>query len=308
MGNLLEERVIDLGNDYEGRVIAVLVKSKIEERTSRAVLYMHGFNDYFFQNEMAQEFNEHGFNFYALDLRKYGRSLLPDQTFNDARDLSIYFREMLNALEIIRAEGHRHIVLGGHSTGGLIATLFAQMYDHLIDGLWLNSPFFEFNYNWIFRKVLIPTASCLGRFMPNVSVPGGFSKQYGISLHKTERGEWDYDLHLKPHIPPKVSMGWIRAVHEGHKQFNKGIMLDIPVLIMCSAQSSSVSKKWDNLAMKSDIILDVDTIKKKSGLIDGDVTLMSIENAIHDLVLSTKEVRAKVYRELFGWMNQKIRV
>ncbi len=30
-------------------------------------------SDYFFQTEMADQFNQHGYDFYALDLRKYGR-------------------------------------------------------------------------------------------------------------------------------------------------------------------------------------------------------------------------------------------
>ncbi len=29
-----------------------------------------------FQTEMAEQFNQHGYDFYALDLRKYGRSHL----------------------------------------------------------------------------------------------------------------------------------------------------------------------------------------------------------------------------------------
>ena len=58
--------------DYEGKVIATLIRKKAQKSTHKAVLYIHGFIDYFFQTEMAEKFNEQGFDFYALDLRKYG--------------------------------------------------------------------------------------------------------------------------------------------------------------------------------------------------------------------------------------------
>ncbi len=44
---------------------------KSPQNTQKAVLYIHGFIDYFFQTEMAEQFNQHGYDFYALDLRKY---------------------------------------------------------------------------------------------------------------------------------------------------------------------------------------------------------------------------------------------
>ena len=46
-----------------------------ESRISKAsVLYIHGFNDYFFQRELAQKMDSAGYSFYAIDLHKYGRS------------------------------------------------------------------------------------------------------------------------------------------------------------------------------------------------------------------------------------------
>ena len=39
------------------------------------MLYLHGWNDYFFQTHLADAFAALGFDFYALDLRRYGRSL-----------------------------------------------------------------------------------------------------------------------------------------------------------------------------------------------------------------------------------------
>ena len=62
--------------------MATLVRRRADAPTRRAVLYLHGFVDYFFQTHLAEFFTDRGFDFYALDLRKYGRSLLPHQTPN----------------------------------------------------------------------------------------------------------------------------------------------------------------------------------------------------------------------------------
>ena len=55
---------------------------------------MHGFADYFFQTGYAEWWTERGYDFYALDLRKYGRSLRPHQTPNYVTDLREYFAEL----------------------------------------------------------------------------------------------------------------------------------------------------------------------------------------------------------------------
>ena len=54
------------------------------------MLYLHGFNDYFFQTHLADAWLEAGFDFYALDLRKYGRSLGEHQTPNYITSLEAY--------------------------------------------------------------------------------------------------------------------------------------------------------------------------------------------------------------------------
>lgn len=304
MNNKIQEQILRLPDDYEGRAIAVLTKIKSESTSEKGTLYIHGFNDYFFQTEMAERFNREGYNFYALDLRRYGRALLPHQTFNDVRNLRAYFREILDAIKIMKAEGNSTILLGGHSTGGLIVSLFCQDYWHLIQGVWMNSPFFEFNKSYITRKIVIPCVSLIGRRYPSKRVPGGFSKQYGVSLHKSEKGEWDYDLRLKPHVPPAVSAGWIRAIYKGHQRLNKGIHIGVPVLILHSSKSASVNTKWSDKARNSDIILNVKSIVRKAEKLDGKIELIAIEGGMHDLFLSSSDVREDAFSKLFDWIRR----
>ncbi|PZM92891.1 MAG: lysophospholipase, partial [Actinobacteria bacterium] len=94
LGEPFERETIDLGRDDEGPVVATLVRRRADTATDRAVLYVHGFCDYFFQRHLAEHFAARGWHFYALDLRKYGRSLLPHQTPNFCRDISDYYPEL----------------------------------------------------------------------------------------------------------------------------------------------------------------------------------------------------------------------
>src|ERR1700756_2904834 len=90
--------ILDLGTDPDGQgtVEAVLVRrdprpgeTPLEEERG-AVLYVHGFTDYFFQTELADFFAARGLQFYALDLRKCGRARKPGHTAHYVSDLALY--------------------------------------------------------------------------------------------------------------------------------------------------------------------------------------------------------------------------
>ena len=77
------------------------------------MLYLHGFVDYFFQTHLAEFFTARGMDFYALDLRRYGRSLRDDDIPYYTDDLAIYDEELNRSIEHIRAAGHSTIVAMG---------------------------------------------------------------------------------------------------------------------------------------------------------------------------------------------------
>ena len=118
---------ITLPPDEEGPVVTTLVVRRAAEPTGRAVLYVHGFCDYFFQTDFAEWWTERGYDFYAVDLRKYGRSLRPHQTPNYVTDLRAHFADLDAAFHrVAERDGHDHVVLSAHSTGGLIVSLWAN--------------------------------------------------------------------------------------------------------------------------------------------------------------------------------------
>lgn len=306
LGPGYEQAILNFPDDYEGKVVATLIRKKAGQPSHKAVLYIHGFIDYFFQTDMAERFNQQGFDFYALDLRKYGRSILPQQKYYNVHDLSEYDAEITQALDIIAAEGHHAALLCGHSTGGLTTTLYAAHHpDHpLIQALWVNSPFYDFNMNPIKRALGIPQLSRLAKIFPDLKFPSELNKWYATSLHKDLKGEWDFNLDWKKSRYPMVRISFIRAIYEAQKEIHRGIQLDIPVLIMHSHQTL-YPKKWGTAAESSDVILGVKHIQKQAKKIKGDVTVQSIQNGLHDLVLSKPAVREQVYQQLFQWLNTK---
>src|SRR5437016_2406766 len=148
-------------NDYDGPVSATLVRLAAGEAPRGAVLYVHGFADYFFQRHMAERFAAEGYDFYALDLRKHGRSMRVHQHPNFCKSISEYYADITRALLVIG----RPVLLAGHSTGGLICSLYAEEGDRrkLIRALWLNSPFFAFNVPPA-RRPLLAIAGAMGKF------------------------------------------------------------------------------------------------------------------------------------------------
>ena len=306
LGQGYEQATLNFPDDYEGQVIATLVRKKASQPTSKAVLYIHGFIDYFFQTEMAEQFNQHGFDFYALDLRKYGRSILPHQKYYNVRDLSEYDAEIDQTLKIIAAEGHDALLLCGHSTGGLTTTLYAAHHANhpLIKALWVNSPFYDFNMNPVKRALGIPQISKLAKKFPNLKFPSELNKWYTTSLHQDLKGEWNFNLDWKKTRYPMVYISFIRTIYEAQKEIHRGVKIDVPVLVMHSHQTQN-PKKWGKAAQRSDVILGVKDIQKYAKKIQGDVTIQSIKNGLHDLVLSEKPARDQVYQQLFQWLNSK---
>lgn len=307
LGESYQQLTLNLADDYDGKVVATLIRKKAAIQTQKAVLYIHGFADYFFQKEMADQFNQQGYDFYALDLRKYGRSKLPHQKLFYVRDLLEYEEEIHKALEIIQQENHSQLLLAGHSTGGLIATLYAAHHpDHkLIKALWANSPFYDFYKNKIEKTVGIPLLSKVGKYLPSVKIPGGLNPWYTPSLHINFYGEWDFNLAWKPEDLPVVHLCFIRAIHQAQKEIHKGIRLNVPTLIMHSHKSTQ-PRKWGLEAQQNDIILNVNDMIRNAKKMRGDVQTLAIKNGLHDLILSAPEVRKNVYKELFLWLDQKI--
>ena len=308
LGDGFNKLTLSLADDYEGDVVATMIRRNSKTQTGTAILYIHGFNDYFFQEEMAKQFNNQGYNFYALDLRKYGRSHLTHQKLNNVRSLIEYDDEIDLALQIIKSENNNQVILKGHSTGGLIVTNYAgnHLNNNLFHGIICNSPFYEFNLNIIERKIGIPILSMLSTYFPNKLISSGFSKLYGYSLHEKKHGEWNYSLTWKPYEIPKVNLGFISAIHNAQKKIQNNLVIDVPLLVLYS-NTSIYENHWSEKFKEGDAVLNVNHIRNYASKIEGNVTSFEIENGMHDLILSKKPVRENVYKKMSEWIDIKFK-
>lgn len=308
LGNGFKQATIVQPADYEGSVTCTIIKKQTPEKSNKGVLYVHGFNDYFFQEEMAERYIQEGYNFYAVDLRKYGRSFLANQKFNNVRDLSEYFADIDTVLSVMKAEGSEKILLSGHSTGGLIISLYAaeQNGKEMFDAILLNSPFFDLNVKSVLKKTAIPVIVKRAEKHPETTISAGLSPLYGESLHKDAHGEWTYNLGWKPHIAPPVNFGWIRAIHLGQLKLSQGLQIDKPVLVLHSAKSID-EKKWSDVMFTGDAVLNVEEIARQAQNIVGQYSIQAIQGGMHDLILSRKPVREEVYSTIFNWAKRNVK-
>jgi alpha-beta hydrolase superfamily lysophospholipase len=305
LGLPYERHTIELGTDDEGPVVATLIRRRAETPSRRAVLYVHGFVDYFFQTHMADFFVERGWDFYALDLRKYGRSLLAHQTPNFARSMTEYFPELDEAARIIREDdGHDQLLVTGHSTGGLITSLWAHSRQGkgIVDGLFLNSPFFDFNAPWLLRRPVMSALTTVARRTPYRILPMSSLGLYGESLHTDHRGEWTYNLAWKPLLGFPVRTGWLEAIRRGQRKLRAGLSIDVPVLVACSTRTFR-GRAWSEDAQITDAVLNVEHIARWAPRLGPRVTIARFDGGMHDLTLSGKDVRTAVFQELGRWVE-----
>lgn len=299
LGEPFVAETIELPDDSEGRVVATLVHAPSPDRSSRAVLYVHGFCDYFFQRELAEFCTALGYDFYALDLRKYGRSLLPHQTPNFCLDLAEYDTDLDEAWQrIVERDGHDEVVAVAHSTGGLVVPLWAdRRRQRGLPGpsaFVLNSPWFDLQGSFLLRTVGTRALDTVGVRRPYQVIPRNVSAVYGESISHEHRGEWTFDVAWKPMDGFPVRAGWLRAVRRGHRTLHRGLDVAAPVLVMAS-QRTLFTAVWSDDVPAADVVLDVEQIARWSHRLGSTVTIARFDGALHDLFLSAPPVRRQVY-------------
>ena len=221
---------------FRGSTIDAVVVRRAASPVSggAAVLYVHGFGDYFFQTHLAAFYEALGVRFYALDLRRHGRALRKGQLPNFTADIDEYLDDVSAAIGLLQAhEGVEWLLLNGHSTGGLVAALYAHRGPRRsdVDAVFLNSPFLDMNLPAWQEAVLEPVLSAVGRIVPSLKLPG-LSSLYGESLHADHRGEWSFDLAWKPLAGFPARAGWFRAIHRAQAEVAGGLSIAQPVLLL----------------------------------------------------------------------------
>jgi alpha-beta hydrolase superfamily lysophospholipase len=294
-----------LEDDFEGKVKATLITSDKNNTGQIPVLYLHGFVDYFFHPHLADEFHQHGYNFYALELRKYGHSLMKHQHPNYCRNVEEYFEEISLAIAQIYKNDKKKIVFLGHSTGGLIVPLYAEngSQKDLIQAIILNSPFLDLNEPAIVRSVGVPLLGKISKIAPFANLPKALDPIYAKSVHKDYTGEWDFDTKYKPIEGFPAYFAWLSAIKNAQDIIKIGLGIKLPILLLHAADSYK-PKKWSERVQKSDTVLNVAHMIKYGQGLGSDVTLVEIKDGMHDLFLSSETPGNMAFKEMFGWLEK----
>lgn len=273
------------------------------------VLYVHGWSDYFFQTHVAQHWQSRGARFFALDLRRFGRNLVSesfhDQLAGYVRSLDVYDEDIEAALSAI---GHgidqhprRKLILMGHSTGGLVLSLWAARHPGRASAIVLNSPWLELQTREIGRLALAPVIDTLGKYQPKKAFPMSEPGFYMRSLSDQQEGEWPINVAWHPERSFPVFPGWLNAVIRAQQRVAQGLSLDIPVFVMLSTKSM-IQPNWDEKMRQSDVVLDVAGVAQRSLNLGLWVTISRIDGAVHDVFLSEKSVRDQAFTALDRWL------
>ncbi|WP_234031258.1 alpha/beta hydrolase [Mycetocola zhujimingii] len=323
LGEPFEQLTLDLDSDFEGPMVATLVRRREvplrrlasmfnDEAAARGwdVLYVHGWSDYFFQSELAEFWSAQGARFFAIDLRKYGRSLREYQTPGYITNLADYDEDIEAALTVmghgIGEQPTRRLLLMGHSTGGLTVSLWADRHPQRAQALVLNSPWLEFQAGAVGRRALAPLATIGARLDPRAPLPNVDLGFYTRAVSSAMDGEWDYNTDWRPARGFPTHPAWLAAIFAGHQRVAAGLSISAPVLSMMSSRST-LSVTWSDRMLESDSVLVVDEIAEHSLRLAPTVTVAKIDRAIHDVLLSAGPVRAVAYGQLGQWARAYLR-
>ncbi len=302
-----ESRFINMGEAFDGPARCCVIRIRPEGKSKKAFLYVHGFNDYFFQEDWGKQFVDSGYNFYAVDLRRYGRSRLPWQYPYNVRDQKEYFADIDSALSIIRKDGNTDITLGGHSTGGLTVAYYAACRGARIgvNRVVTDSPFLAWNFNAFMRNVAAPTIGFLSKISPNAVVDQGHCDGYAYSLLKQYDGEWTYNTDWKMIYSPPVKWSWIGAIDNAQKDLmKKKEFITVPLLIMTSSRKIDGCNYTPEFKT-GDAVLDPALMTERGAKLgmSGKTVVCVIDSGIHDLILSPLPAREKARKEIFHFID-----
>ena len=270
-------------------VLALVRRTDGPRRPRGVVVHLHGYNDYFFQRHLTAAVEDAGWAFVALDARRSGRAWRLGEVPHYQDDLREQGTDLTTAVAAARLlHPGVPVVVHAHSTGGLVAALWAHAHRERggVEGLALDSPFLGATgaMNGFVPFVGDEALRALARLRPLTPLSSGPSV-YAEHQLQANGGRWDFDTRLKRPEGVPARAGWLSAVRQGQARVARGLEIAWPVLVAHS--DSSGPDRADNPDLdRQDTVLDVRTVAKLAPGLGPDVQVRAIEGGVHDLTLS----------------------
>ena len=304
LGSEFEQLTLELPQGAIATLVRHVHDSTSSGELDADVLYVHGWSDYFFQVAHANFWDDMGASFYALDLRNYGRSLRSGLQPGHIVSLESYDEEIDAALTAMGRSDNseRPLILVGHSAGGLTLSLWAGRHPGVASALILNSPWLEFQAAGLGRMAIAEFLDIESKRHPLTELPPVDHGIYTRTISSAFEGEWTYDFDWRPERGFAVTSGFLHAVFAGHKLVAAGLDIDCPVLVLLSRRSY-LEPHWSEHARRSDVAIHVDGVARRALSLGNAVSIVRVDEALHDVFLSRDVVRAQAYAEIDRWLT-----
>jgi hypothetical protein len=163
--------------------------------------------------------------------------------------------------------------------GGLIAGLWADARRRqgigVADAVILNSPWLDLQGSLLLRTLGTRAIDQIGARRPYQVIPRSVTEVYTDGLHSDRRGEWAYDLTLKPATGLPIRAGCCAPCDEviaaaprhRHRRAGAGAGL----------QRTSFIEEWSDDVAACDIVLDVEQIAGWSHRLGSHVTIARLD-------------------------------
>ena len=263
--------------------------------------WVHGFNDYYYHYHIGDKLLSDSFDIYSISLRNYESSA--KKRFC-VKDLYEYVEDIDNHLKLL-VNNYDEIILYGHSLGGLICSIYMYkgIYNHKINKLVLNSPFFNFRVDLLTSLIINYFSGILRNLryfniLDNIKV----SDFRGKDIYKEYIFEnYHFDRKLKIN-DIDIYLDWILTVKYYQNELSK-LTLSVPTFVFCPSKNATNNDLLNNNF--GDTILDVNDIFSFSCNLFQNLCFKNCDNSIHDVFVSKPDVVNNAYNYMIDWLNKK---
>lgn len=283
--NLTSDFIVDIftdRTDLEKFSVTKLVKKSNKYNA----IFLSGNNDYFYNAQFGYKLMEKGYNLYAISFPNSGfTSNVNDPNFSTFNNIEFLFQYIDIVVEYYKL--NKINIMFGHSTGGLIAIMYANYKNAksiFIDRLILSSPFLDWselpNPSFFEREEFLEyVITPIGLIAPKINIRLLTGKPNNTICQ--EFNELNFNPKYKSLFQIKTYTQWVRAITlEQEKIQNNEVNVKCKVDIFLSDKSVPL-KYTDN----KDNVLDIEDMKLYGANISDDVEFFIIKNSIHNCFL-----------------------